>query len=82
MSDGDDAEMETTESHYALVHILPAKTGDPYIREIVSVNAIRKFNLNDFNDKAKKESYRKKKFKIHLGPEGETNKCYVLFAAG
>ena len=77
--DGQDSNIQNEETFYAYVHILPSKTGDAYRREIVSTDAIRKFDFDAYNKQ--KQAYKKKKFKIQFGPEGNTHKCFVLFAA-
>ena len=66
--------------HYVYIHVLPSKTGDQPVREIVPSGSIKKFDFNAYSEN--KKLYKNKTFKIKSGPGGEKFKCYVLYSAG
>lgn len=68
------------EHPYIYIHILPKVTGEKFQREIVSIDAIKKFSYEEY--KKKPSIYKATKFKFRRGPDGEKSHCHVLYAGG
>lgn len=78
-----DVSTTSTAEAYAYVHILPKRTGERYIREIVPVKSVKKFDFQEYKCKENvRRASKKTHFFIRHGPGGEKRKCLVLFASG